>query len=273
MNNSLLISRIGQQISLPRYFDVPVMLEDVRPFGSHDSLIYKCRFRLPDESLEDAVISVQEVAATLGLGLGEARLEKPEDSEAEYLKRAIIESLCKQGYKIQDGVIHLPDNPSKDDFRALNRLALQKKLEESKPHIWRYEDRLITYIANGSEVVPSAIHPKLVVVKPDTKDELLFRYACLHWSIPVSAGYGRRLRFLVFDENNGKLIGLFGLGDPVYSMQARDLWIGWDKENKAQHLYHMMDAYVLGAVPPYSMLLCGKLIAMLVCSGGFVRKY
>jgi hypothetical protein len=114
-------------------------------------------------------------------------------------------------------------------------------------------------------------------VKPDTEHERLFRYACLHWSIPVSAGYGRRLRFLVFDENNGKLIGLFGLGDPVYSMQARDVWVGWNKENKAQHLYHMMDAYVLGAVPPYSMLLCGKLIAMLVCSNEvreeFLNKY
>jgi hypothetical protein len=54
-------------------------------------------------------------------------------------------------------------------------------------------------------------------------------------------------------------------------MQARDNWIGWNKENKAQHLYHVMDAYVLGAVPPYSMLLCGKLIAMLICSNE-VRK-
>ncbi|MGB9713316.1 MAG: Druantia anti-phage system protein DruA [Dissulfurimicrobium sp.] len=57
-----------------------------------------------------------------------------------------------------------------------------------------YEDRLIRYIANGDEVVPSAIRPKLVVVKPESEHELLFRYACLHWGIPVSAGYGRRRR-------------------------------------------------------------------------------
>lgn len=76
----------------------------------------------------------------------------------------------------------------------------------------------------------------------------------------------------MFDENNGKLIGLFGLGDPVYAMKARDKWIGWDNNTKARMLFHVMDAYVLGAVPPYSYLLGGKLIALLVCSNE-VRKY
>ena len=196
---------------------------------------------------------------------------------AEHLKIAIIQSLCKQGYVVQDGLIQMPDNPSKDDFRNLNKLAVQNKLNVSGPSIRPYEDRLIRYIANGNEVVPDAIRPKLVVVDQETEYQLLFRYACLHWSIPVSAGYGRRLRFLVFDESNGKLIGLFSLGDPVYSMKARDNWIGWDKENKAQRLYHVMDAYVLGAVPPYSLLLGGKLVAMLVCSNEvravFQEKY
>ena len=208
---------------------------------------------------------------------GYERLVANECISAEYLRTAIIQSLRKQGYSVHDGTIRLPDNPTKDDFRTLNELALQKKLGVSGPGVLPYEDRLISYIANGDEIVPNAIRPTIVVVKPKSENELLFRYACLHWSIPVSAGYGRRLRFLVFDDNNGKLIGLFGLGDPVYSMQARDHWIGWDNENKAQHLYHIMDAYVLGAVPPYSFLLCGKLIAMLVCSNevrsAFFDKY
>ena len=273
MNSSLPTSRIGQQISLPGHFNVPIVHEEARPFDSNHSQSCKCRVRLPDDTFGDAIIPAQEMADSLELELCEGRPEKPVDSEVENLKYVIIQSLCKQGYKIQDGIIHLPDNLSKDDLRTLNKIALQKKMGDSKPHIWRYEDQLISYIANGTEIEPNAIRPKLVVVKPNTKDELLFRYACLHWSIPVSAGYGRRLRFLVFDDNNGKLIGLFGLGDPVYSMKARDLWIGWDKESKAQHLYHMMDAYVLGAVPPYSTLLCGKLIAMLVCSNEVQREF
>jgi Domain of unknown function (DUF4338) len=105
----------------------------------------------------------------------------------------------------------------------------------------------------------------------------VFRYLQLHWSIPVSRGYGRRLRFLVIDENNEKVMGLIGLGDPVYSLGVRDSWIGWDSETKKQKLYHVMDAYVLGAVPPYSFLLGSKLMALLALSKdvreAFKRRY
>jgi len=193
------------------------------------------------------------------------------------MRTAIIQSLRDQGYIVRNELIHLPQNPSKADYRALNELAVKKKFEISSPGIKRYERNLIQYIANGNEVVPEIISPELVLVKPKSENELLFRYACLHWSIPVSSGYGRRLRFLVFDKSNDKLIGLFGLGDPVYAMRERDNWIEWDKDSKSDRLYHVMDAYVLGAVPPYSFLLCGKLTALLVCSNevrdAFRNKY
>jgi hypothetical protein len=72
-------------------------------------------------------------------------------------------------------------------------------------------------------------------------------------------------------------MGLFGLGDPVFSLQARDRWIGWSNEDKKDRLRYIMDAFVLGAVPPYSNLLCGKLIAMLAASDevrdAFRRRY
>jgi hypothetical protein len=114
-------------------------------------------------------------------------------------------------------------------------------------------------------------------VLPDSQDELLFRYVSLHWSIPVSSGYGRRLRFLVIDEQNEKLVGLIGLGDPVFSLSAREEWIGWDREARRERLNHVVEAFVLGAVPPYSSLLCGKLVAMLAASDevrlAFKKKY
>jgi hypothetical protein len=85
------------------------------------------------------------------------------------------------------------------------------------------------------------------------------------------------LRFLVVDEYNGKLIGLIGLGDPVFSLAPRDEWVGWTPADRKERLGNAMDAFVLGAVPPYSFLLCGKLVAMLAASDtvrrAFKRKY
>jgi hypothetical protein len=86
---------------------------------------------------------------------------------------------------------------------------------------------------------------------PLATEELLFRYVRLHWSIPTSAGYGRRLRFLVY-EVNGKLIGLFGLSDPVFNLGPRDAWIGWDSETKARRLRYVMGLFVLGPAKSHS---------------------
>lgn len=187
------------------------------------------------------------------------------------LRRNVLRSLRRQGYVVRDGRIALPAYATKDDLRRINQLGCQKKRSDALPRLARHEPSLLKRIASGDEVIPEEVQPGLVQVRSGTEDELLFRYICLHWSIPVSSGYGRRLRFLVEDRSNGKLIGLFGLGDPVYSLGARDEWIGWDGETKKDRLYHVMDAFVLGAVPPYSKLMCGKLVAMLAMSNT-VRK-
>ena len=89
MSSSLLTSQIGQRILLPGHFDVPVVLEDARPLGSDDSAGYECRVRLPDGSLEEAVISSEEVTAVLGKGTDEVKAETPVDAEK---LRLLIES-------------------------------------------------------------------------------------------------------------------------------------------------------------------------------------
>jgi hypothetical protein len=195
------------------------------------------------------------------------------------LKKKIIVSLRNQGFQIEKGVVLPPSELSKDIIRDLHGTAVKHKREVAKKvgTLFKKELELLTYIANGTEVVPENIRPRIVAVERKTLSEHLFRYACLHWSIPVSSGYGRRLRFLVFDESNNKLMGLMGLGDPVFSLGARDRWIGWSAVKKKQNLNHVLDAFVLGAIPPYSNLLCGKLIAMLVASNevseAFRKKY
>lgn len=188
------------------------------------------------------------------------------------MKRRLFSSLREQGYSVNGDTISLPDNSTKDDFRDVQQHATKKILEKSEKAVRPYENLLINYIANGDEVVPEKIDPELILVEPRTENELLFRYAALHWSIPISSGYGRRMRFLLMDKSNGKLIGIFALGDPVFGLKARDKWIGWDGETRRQRLYHVMDAYVLGAVPPYSYLLGGKLVALSTLSNE-VRNY
>ena len=202
---------------------------------------------------------------------------RPLTVTGDELKDLIIDSLRQLGFEIHDKCILPPSDLTKEKVRSLHAAATRHKIERSKARLARYEPRLLKRVAAGREVVPERIMPILVEVQPDSEDELLFRYATLHWSIPVSSGYGRRLRFLVVDSYTEKLMGVFGLGDPVFNLGPRDAWIGWSKEDREQRLHHVMDAFVLGAVPPYSFLLCGKLVAMLALSNevreAFKRKY
>jgi hypothetical protein len=136
---------------------------------------------------------------------------------------------------------------------------------------------LIAHFANGVDVVPAHINPELVLVRSGTDEADLFRMATLLWSVPVSRGFGRRVRFLVRDRQNGKLIGLFGLTDAVFNLAARDDWIGWSGEDRRERLVRIMDAFVVGAVPPYAQLIGGKLVAALMSSSEVMkicqRKY
>jgi len=72
-------------------------------------------------------------------------------------------------------------------------------------------------------------------------------------------------------------MGIIALGDPVFNLKARDDLIGWNSKDREKRLVNILDAYVLGAIPPYNMILGGKLISCLVRSrevrDDFARKY
>ena len=209
----------------------------------------------------------------MSVGIGSAKFSR----DARALSTKIRQSFIRQGFRIVDDALLPPRRLTKARLRRLHRPAVEHQLMRAAPNLAPEESSLLDAFARGDEIVPERITPRLVEVASGSRDELLFRYARLHWAIPVSSGYGRRLRFLVIDEANDKLIGLIGLGDPVMNLAARDTWIGWHGSEKDLRMQHVLDAYVLGAVPPYSMLLAGKLVAMLAASDevrtAFARKY
>ncbi len=182
------------------------------------------------------------------------------------LRRRVREALANQGFSTSKEGLGTLSPVSKDSLRQLHSAARVEKYSSSLPFIRRCEEHLLGYFANGDEIDVKAVRPWIQVVPSESDESDLFRYACLLWSVPVSGGFGRRTRFLVWDENNGKLIGLYALGDPVYNLRCRDAWIGWDHRTRSRRLYNVMDIFVLGAVPPYNLLLGGKLVALAAAS-------
>jgi hypothetical protein len=70
----------------------------------------------------------------------------------------------------------------------------------------------------------------------------------------------------VWEYGHDRIAGIIALGDPVFNLSVRDTLIGWTVEERSHRLVNLLDAYVLGAVPPYNRLLGGKAVACLVRS-------
>lgn len=166
--------------------------------------------------------------------------------------------------RLHESLVRVQDhNASKQSIREAHGQQRERRNLAEREWLRSRIDRVIGHFAESSEVDVRQVRPVLAPVRSSTWESDLFRAATLLWSVPVSRGYGRRMRYLVMDESNKKLMGLLALGDPVFNLRSRDAWIGWTVEDRAKRLSSVMDLYICGAVPPYSFLLGSKLVACL----------
>lgn len=147
-----------------------------------------------------------------------------------------------------------------EDFKV----SQSKLAKQTNPNSEQYQSKVQSYLATPDGIDISKISPYLVVVESNRAEhQRLWAYATSLWSIPVTVGFGRRIRFFVFDKQNDKLIGIVGLCDPIIGLDIRDTKsIGWSKDIKMNRLYNSMTAYILGAIPPYNVVLGAKLVAL-----------
>ena len=197
---------------------------------------------------------------------------KPYDPTAK-LKRSIRRHFAKLGFtKGQDGMLVLPGT-GKDNVRQLHSHQRNEQLKTGETFISRVMPKVLPFFADGDQIEPKKIKFRLIRVFSETREADIFRIASLTWSVPVSTGFGRRLRFLVWDDYHDRVAGIVALGDPVFNLSVRDDLIGWSVEERSKRLVNLLDAYVLGAVPPYNMLLGGKAVACLVRSREVVKEF
>lgn len=187
------------------------------------------------------------------------------------LSQKIIPYLKKNGFIVEGS--KLDYTQGKDNIRNLHKTAVSAMREKYRNKLEPIEQNLLQYFANGNDIIPKRIQPKMVLVDSNHKLWDLFNYIKIHWNIPISNGYGKRLTYLIFDKNNNKIMGILGLCDPVFSIQSRDDYIGWSKENKQLNLNKVMEGFVIGSVPPYNKILGGKYISSLLFSNRIREDY
>lgn len=161
---------------------------------------------------------------------------------------------------------------TKDHLRSLHEPAVQAELLKSQKWIKANYSKYSKYFAAGIDIAPAKIKPVLIEVNGDHWSNL-FRLGRLTWSLPFTRGYGRRLRFLLMDEANEKLMGVLGLQSPPLDFPVRDKLFNYPEEHKIELINQTMDIYTLGAIPPYNRLLGGKLVALAAASDEIRHAY
>lgn len=165
-----------------------------------------------------------------------------------------------------------PETYDKETIKQAMSIKREEIINANKKWIDKNIDFARENLANGYDVLSSKIDP-IIEVCETNKQHALFRMFRYYWSSPYSDYVGRRIKLLIRDKGlPGKpIIGIAALGSPIIHIPERDDFIGWDKNTRTKNLIYAMDAYVIGAVPPYNHLLGGKLISYLLASNE-VRK-
>ena len=204
-------------------------------------------------------------------------LIRTQDSE-EKVKLLLTRDLLRLNWTIKKSksklVISPPIYYNKQIVKQSMNVSRQEILSRNREWIEKHIDLAKNNLAHGKDILKSEIAPRIEICKTQKQHDLfrIFRY---YWSSPYSEYVGRRIRLLVRDDqiDGSPIIGIAALGSSIIHVSDRDKWIGWDKETRTNNIIYIMDAYVLGALPPYNYLLGGKLISYILASNEVRRIY
>jgi len=199
------------------------------------------------------------------------QIGQTEISIEERVKSSIINDLTNLDWRIihNNGSIEIIP-PASYDKDTVKRAMSIKRAEILKKNSAWIDQNIATArrnLADGHSAFNSHIKPVIEVCETE-KQHSLFRVFRYYWSSPYSEYVGRRIRLLIRDAAlpSSPLIGIAALGSPIIHIPERDSFIGWNKETRTKNLIYAMDAYVIGALPPYNYLLGGKLISYILAS-------
>jgi len=194
--------------------------------------------------------------------------DKPLDEKVKIL---ILRDLWKLGWHIDfsDNKILVVPPSEYDKVTIKHAMSIKRDeiIKNNRRWIEKHLPKAQANLADGKDLLKSRISP-IIEVCEKQKQHDLFRILRYYWSSPYSEYVGRRMRLIIRDNSlpNKPVIGIAALGSPIIHIPERDEWIGWDKEIRTKNLIYTMDAYVVGALPPYNYLLGGKLISYILAS-------
>jgi hypothetical protein len=154
-------------------------------------------------------------------------------------------------------------------YEEINSNNFKKYIQKSstyKSKLWSPRD-----INNKKSTIEDIenLKPNIRLVENKSDDEMwtILRICCHTMSYESTPG--RFLKFLIYDENTEKILGVTSISSDVISITDRDNYIGWSQENKLsdKKLVNSAIGSCIMATQPFGYnFLGGKLVACLITS-------
>ena len=188
------------------------------------------------------------------------------------LRGRIVSEMARVGFSM-DSKLRPPDDDRRT-YRAIQRNAKVAHVREHSKFIERALPLARKHFPDPKTIVPDDIEMRLIPVEHGTTygDIFLF-WNLVWWSMPYQRGYGRQMRFIIWDATHDAPFGLVQLQSPLLRMAARDTYLGIPKGSEDRWANASMSAGRIGALPPYNMLIGGKMAALAVTSNEVRAAY
>lgn len=228
------------------------------------------------------MLNLSQITENLNEIVNNSELEINCKDLEEKVRLLIFRDLFRLGWSWQIIDNSIVCSPPEFYDKAIIKKAMSIKreeiLENNSDWIEKHIHLAKENLADGIDVMRSKIKPVIEECKTQKQHDIfrIFRY---YWSSPYSEYVGRRIRLLIRDAGlpNKPVIGIAALGSPIIHIPERDDFVGWDLKTRTENLNYTMDAYVIGALPPYNHLLGGKLMSYILASKEvrkiYERKY
>ncbi|MCK4787234.1 MAG: DUF4338 domain-containing protein [Desulfobacteraceae bacterium] len=188
------------------------------------------------------------------------------------LRKKILQALEEAGFRVNP---HL--RPPSNNKNTLRRIQQKARLEQISLHsrfLLKAVDKVLSYCRDGETITPQNIDLELREVKPESFEEIVFRWwNFIWWSIPYQHAYGRQMRFLLWDKAHDSPFGLIYLQSPVLKMSVRDKGLGIPSEELHIWVNRSLHAQRVGALPPYNEILGGKMVALALTANEVRNAY
>ena len=206
----------------------------------------------------------------------------PLTADESALRCRIVLHLRQCGFVVgEDGSVRLPRGADTGEaYRRVQTAARREQMARRGAAAMlsgRAYDDAKRLCPDGSEIDPGRIDLEIRMLpragpgpakSGDARTAALFHWWNIAWwSMPWQQSYGRRLRYFLWDVHHDAPFGLVVLQSPLLRMAARDARLGIDGSNAEACANMSMSAQRVGALPPYNMLIGGKMAALsLVCN-------